>query len=192
MIPLTQIEGIREQIGGMRARWKTDQRLKKERTESGSGEVSVASIDAQVKAAQQAMATVPEGEVMSVMPPAIDSLGRSSGFSLALQATIEDATYLFRHPGRLLRSLVLLPLVLPPVVTGPLLGRVLDRWLPLSPVRPTPVEPLGRLFDRFYRTGSAAHSTRGLGLGLSASPTLIAAQSAVDGERVSGDPGRIA
>lgn len=40
----------------------------------------------EVKAAQQAMATVPEGEVMSVMPPAIDSLGRSSGFSLALQA----------------------------------------------------------------------------------------------------------
>jgi multidrug efflux pump len=45
-----------------------------------------ATVAAEVAAAQKAMATVAEGEVMSVMPPAIDSLGTSSGFSLVLQA----------------------------------------------------------------------------------------------------------
>ena len=50
------------------------------------GERAGATAAGEVEAAQKAMATVAEGEVMSVMPPAIDSLGRSSGFSLALQA----------------------------------------------------------------------------------------------------------
>ncbi|MCZ7844957.1 efflux RND transporter permease subunit [Stenotrophomonas maltophilia] len=50
------------------------------------GERAGATAAGEVEAAQQAMATIAEGEVMSVMPPAIDSLGRSSGFSLALQA----------------------------------------------------------------------------------------------------------
>ncbi|MCF7749779.1 multidrug efflux RND transporter permease subunit [Bacillus subtilis subsp. subtilis] len=40
----------------------------------------------EVARAQAAMAAVPEGQVMSVMPPAIDSLGSSSGFELRLQA----------------------------------------------------------------------------------------------------------
>ncbi|KAF1017300.1 MAG: Multidrug efflux pump subunit AcrB [Stenotrophomonas maltophilia] len=40
----------------------------------------------EVAAVQQAMAGLGEGEVISVLPPAIDSLGRSAGFSLALQA----------------------------------------------------------------------------------------------------------
>ncbi|KAG0932620.1 hypothetical protein G6F31_016503 [Rhizopus arrhizus] len=50
------------------------------------GERAGATAAGEVAAAQKAMAAVAEGEVMSVMPPAIDSLGRSSGFSLALQA----------------------------------------------------------------------------------------------------------
>ncbi|MGP3393487.1 multidrug efflux RND transporter permease subunit [Stenotrophomonas maltophilia] len=50
------------------------------------GERAGATAAGEVEAAQKAMATIAEGEVMSVMPPAIDSLGRSSGFSLALQA----------------------------------------------------------------------------------------------------------
>ncbi|WP_313492752.1 multidrug efflux RND transporter permease subunit [Stenotrophomonas sp.] len=40
----------------------------------------------EVAATLEAMAAIGEGEVISVMPPAIDSLGNSSGFSLALQA----------------------------------------------------------------------------------------------------------
>ena len=40
----------------------------------------------EVARAQAAMAAVPEGQVMSLMPPAIDSLGSSSGFELRLQA----------------------------------------------------------------------------------------------------------
>lgn len=50
------------------------------------GERTGANVAAEVAAAQKAMQTVVEGEVMSVMPPAIDSLGTSSGFSLVLQA----------------------------------------------------------------------------------------------------------
>lgn len=40
----------------------------------------------EVARAQAAMAAVTEGQVMSLMPPAIDSLGSSSGFELRLQA----------------------------------------------------------------------------------------------------------
>ncbi|MCF8710176.1 efflux RND transporter permease subunit [Rhizorhapis sp. SPR117] len=40
---------------------------------------------AEVASATQAMAKVPEGRVMSLMPPAIDELGTSSGFALRLQ-----------------------------------------------------------------------------------------------------------
>ena len=50
------------------------------------GERTGSTVAREVAAAQQAMAAVAEGEVMSVMPPAIDSLGTSSGFSLVLQA----------------------------------------------------------------------------------------------------------
>ncbi|WMJ69030.1 multidrug efflux RND transporter permease subunit [Stenotrophomonas sp. 24(2023)] len=50
------------------------------------GERAGATAADEVVAVQQAMAGLREGEVISVLPPAIDSLGRSSGFSLALQA----------------------------------------------------------------------------------------------------------
>ncbi|KRG66052.1 acriflavine resistance protein B [Stenotrophomonas humi] len=50
------------------------------------GERTGSTLVEEVAAAQKAMASVVEGEVMSVMPPAIDSLGTSSGFSLVLQA----------------------------------------------------------------------------------------------------------
>ncbi|MGA6181778.1 multidrug efflux RND transporter permease subunit [Stenotrophomonas sp. NPDC077421] len=45
-----------------------------------------ASAGDEVQRAQAAMAAAPEGQIMSVMPPAIDSLGTSSGFELRLQA----------------------------------------------------------------------------------------------------------
>ena len=50
------------------------------------GERAGSTVAEEVAAAQKAMASVAEGEVMSVMPPAIDSLGTSSGFNLVLQA----------------------------------------------------------------------------------------------------------
>ena len=50
------------------------------------GERGGATAAGEVAAAQEAMAAIGEGTVISVMPPAIDSLGSSSGFSLALQA----------------------------------------------------------------------------------------------------------
>ncbi|MGE6738875.1 multidrug efflux RND transporter permease subunit [Allorhizobium pseudoryzae] len=42
-------------------------------------------IDDEVNAATEAMAAAPEGEVLSMKPPAIDELGTSSGFTLRLQ-----------------------------------------------------------------------------------------------------------
>jgi multidrug efflux pump len=43
------------------------------------------SVDDEVNAASEAMAAVPEGEVFSMKPPAIDELGTTSGFALRLQ-----------------------------------------------------------------------------------------------------------
>jgi len=45
-----------------------------------------ATVADEVERAQQAMAAAPEGQVIVVTPPAIDSLGTSSGFDLRLQA----------------------------------------------------------------------------------------------------------
>ena len=50
------------------------------------GERAGATAAGEVARAQAAMARVPEGQIMSLMPPAIDSLGSSSGFELRLQA----------------------------------------------------------------------------------------------------------
>ncbi|MCC7633433.1 multidrug efflux RND transporter permease subunit [Stenotrophomonas rhizophila] len=50
------------------------------------GERAGATAAGEVARAQAAMAKVPEGQIMSLMPPAIDSLGSSSGFELRLQA----------------------------------------------------------------------------------------------------------
>lgn len=43
------------------------------------------SVDDEVNAATEAMAASPEGEVLSMKPPAIDELGTTSGFALRLQ-----------------------------------------------------------------------------------------------------------
>lgn len=43
------------------------------------------SVDDEVNAATEAMSAAPEGEVLSMKPPAIDELGTTSGFSLRLQ-----------------------------------------------------------------------------------------------------------
>lgn len=43
------------------------------------------SVDDEVNAATEAMATAPEGEVLSMKPPSIDELGTTSGFALRLQ-----------------------------------------------------------------------------------------------------------
>ncbi|MET3602343.1 multidrug efflux pump [Sphaerotilus sulfidivorans] len=44
-----------------------------------------ATVRDEVERVQQAMASTPEGSVMSMMPPAIDELGNSSGFTMRLQ-----------------------------------------------------------------------------------------------------------
>ncbi|RIV82345.1 multidrug efflux RND transporter permease subunit [Aurantiacibacter xanthus] len=49
------------------------------------GERDGATAAAEVASATEAMANVPEGMVMNLMPPAIDELGTSSGFALRLQ-----------------------------------------------------------------------------------------------------------
>jgi len=49
------------------------------------GDRKGATASAEIASATQAMAKVPEGQVMTLMPPAIDELGNSSGFALRLQ-----------------------------------------------------------------------------------------------------------
>ncbi|MEG0185830.1 MAG: multidrug efflux RND transporter permease subunit, partial [Stenotrophomonas sp.] len=85
------------------------------------GERGGATAAGEVAATLEAMAASSEGEVISVMPPAIDSLGNSSGFSLALQARSGQTQLQLRAAQKQLLALA---------QASPLLGEVHADGLP--------------------------------------------------------------